>query len=508
MLQELKFYGSLFRRRLGWFVLSVLMCGAIGIAVAVGLPPVYVASAKLVVEAEKIPDELAASTVRTEGIEHLHIIQQRILSRDALIDMADRLGIFPAPRPAPDQIVASLRSRIKFNVEGGVATRRSPAKATILTLGFEADTGIMAATVVNELVTAVLAEDVDMRTTVARQTVEFFDQEVSRLQQQLSKSGATLLSFRQENNDVLPQTRDVRIGRIQAIEAQLLNIEAESADLTRERERLTRLHETVARREGRAQGGYEARQVAALKDTLRKLPDGDPAIEDIERRITSLSRRLEAETGRRTDRTAFHRHRDDIDARLAENGSLSESLREELEGLQLGLAVAPVKAAELASLERDHDNLRSLYDNALQAKALAETGDAIESLSKGQRVAVIEQAATPRNPARPDRGIVAMGGVGAGFALGLVIVILLEARLGFLRRPKDLERRLGITPIATLPIIETAAEIAAQSGRSVQRRLALAAAVAISAGMTVAVVKGYLPGPTEVAARIQSFDIL
>ena len=115
---DVAFYLALFLRRLPYFLIFVVAGTAIGVALALTLPPSYEAQARLVVESEQIPDELAASTVRTEASEQLQIIQQRILTRDTLLDMANRLNIYagrgPGERLRPDQIVQDLRSRIRI----------------------------------------------------------------------------------------------------------------------------------------------------------------------------------------------------------------------------------------------------------------------------------------------------------------------------------------------------------------------------------------------------------
>ena len=90
---DLPFYFALFLRRLPYFLIFVVAGTAIGVALALTLPPSYEAQARLVVESEQTPDDLAASTVRTEASEQLEIIQQRILTRDTLLDMANRLNI-------------------------------------------------------------------------------------------------------------------------------------------------------------------------------------------------------------------------------------------------------------------------------------------------------------------------------------------------------------------------------------------------------------------------------
>ena len=463
-MEDVRFYLSLLQRRLVWFALAVAACTAAGIGLAVTRPPVYEAGARLVVEAEKIPDELAASTVQTHAYAHLEIIEQRLMSRDTLLDLASRLAIYGAERPAPDAVVRDLRSRIGYAIEGEPNPSRAGGTATMLSLSYEDRDPVLAAAVTNELVNLVLAEDVDMRTSVARQTLEFFEQEVTRLQQELSESSARLTEFRQEQGHALPAATGAGHQRALALESELTRLERDAEELTRERTRMVRLHETIDRREGRVAGRspgdeadalYESRQLGALRETLSELPAGDPGAADIETRIAALERRQAARTADAEESgSAYDRRLAEIDARLNAGDARRLELMDELAALRMDLESAPAAAAELAGLEQDHATLRTLYDQAVEAKAAAETGDAIEALSKGQRIAIIEQATVPRDPASPNRKLVAVGGVGAGLVLGFLIVVLLELRLGFLRRPKDLQNRLGIMPIATLPVID------------------------------------------------------
>lgn len=456
---DLRFYLSLFWRRMPVFLACLVLASGLGVFAALRLPPVFTAEARLVVEAEKIPDELAASTVQTQAYAHLEIIEQRLLSRESLLDLSSRLAIYGNDRPTPDAIVDDLRERIVYTIEGEQSPRRNSQTATMLHLAFEDSNAATSAAVVNELVSLVMAEDVQMRTDVARQTLDFFEQEVSRLQSELSRSGATLLSFQQENPTALRDATAVRRDRLMALEADLSRISRDSEDLRRERDRLTRVHEANRRREAQARGfgpSFEERQIEALEETLANLPAGDPGADDIANRIASLTRlvdRKAREAVEATGRTAFHDRVEEIDERQRGLQDRRLDLVAEMDTIRAELAAAPEKSARLASLERDHETLRALFDQAVESKAIAETGDAIEALSKGQRIAIIEQAVVPRDPSGPDRPKTALLGVGAGIGLGLLLVLWLELRLGFLRRPVDLERRLGIQPIATLPLL-------------------------------------------------------
>ena len=139
------------------------------------LPAVYTASARLLVESEQIPGQLAASTVQTKATEQVQIIQQRILTRDILIEMANRLNIYAdhkaSGKPPMDagEIVDDLRKRINISIGTAGPAKRGEVQATLVSVSFSASSAALAASVTNEVVTLILKEDVSMRTTVARQ---------------------------------------------------------------------------------------------------------------------------------------------------------------------------------------------------------------------------------------------------------------------------------------------------------------------------------------------------
>ena len=207
---DISFYFKLFLRRLHYFLIMVVLCSAAGIYLARALPTVFEADARLLVENEQIPGDLAASTVQINANEQLQIIRQRILTRDILIDMANRLDIYADARRAGDaplnaeEIVADLRNRIRIDIPR--ANRRGESGATIVSIGFQGPSGRIAAEVTNEMVNLVLAEDVTMRTRTARQTLEFFEQQVEQLDRELSEAASEVLTFQEANIAALPDS--------------------------------------------------------------------------------------------------------------------------------------------------------------------------------------------------------------------------------------------------------------------------------------------------------------
>jgi uncharacterized protein involved in exopolysaccharide biosynthesis len=497
---DLRFYFSRFLRRAHWFVLLLAIGSAIGLTLARILPTVYVAEATLLVESEQIPDDLAASTVRVQAVEQLQIIQQRILTRDTLIEMANRLQVYAAEGQGTaqtmsgDEIVADMRKRISIVTTGGTATRRSAPEATLVSVSFEAPTAALAAVVANDVVTLILKEDVAMRTGTARQTLEFFEQEVARLDAELARRDAEILAFKEKNRDSLPDSLEFRRNQQAAAQERLLELNRQQAEIRDRRDRLVRLHEATGSIDDgtpTAQQTPEQRQLQSLRDALKTqlviLSPENPKIKMLEAQIAALEKVVaEQVAGGSVDATgrqlsAYEIQLADMDGQLAYLEEQKKQVQAVIDSLQVSLEATPSNAVVLETMQRDYDNIRSQYNEAVAKKARAETGDTIEALARGQRISVIEQAVAPREPSRPNRPAVAAGGVAGGLGLGLGLIALLEALQGSIRRPADLTAALGITPFATLPYIITRGE----RRRRILLRLALVLLVAgaLAAGL-------------------------
>ena len=469
---DLRFYFALFLRRLHWFLLFVVIGATAGVTIATVLPPTYIAQSVLIVESEQIPSELASSTVQTQATEALQIIQQRILTRDRLIEMANRMRIYQAgpdserARMTGDDIVRDLRERISIVTTG--ASSRGPAQATIVTVSFAASTARLSADVTNEIVSMMLQENVALRTNVAGQTLEFFVEEVARLDRELAAQGAEILAFQEQNLNALPDSLDFRRSQQAAAQERLLQLEREQSVLRDRRARLVTLYEETGRVQPAAPEAQtqEERQLAALQDELSAalavLSPTNPRIRLLESRIEALEAQIAAGGGGTPDTqgadpqlTAYEIQLADIDGQLAFLDEQREQIQATLDALQASIAATPANAIVLDSLQRDYSAVQAQYEQAVANRARAETGDTIEALSKGQRITVIESAVPPQEPDSPNRPLIAVAGLVGGIALGVGLLALIELLNTAIRRPVDITSKLGITPLGTLPFVRT-----------------------------------------------------
>ncbi len=277
---DLSYYALVFLRRLHIFLIVALGVAAAGVYIAMTLPPMYNAQARLLVESPQIPDELAASTVRTGASEQLAVTEQLLMTRNNLIDIANSLKVFGATgRLSADAIVERMRAQTTI--------RRRGNDASILEIGFRSSDPQIAARVTNEYVTRVLQQNVENRTGRAEDTLEFFENEVERLGVDLDRQSARIVAFKNERRGALPNSLDFRMSRQSFQQERVDQIDRDLAALADQRERLTagvrewrqpgnRPHRIVSRRAAARRPAPAARQCACSLFSDES-PGPDPA---------------------------------------------------------------------------------------------------------------------------------------------------------------------------------------------------------------------------------------
>lgn len=457
-----KFYWSIFLRRLPYFLAVVLVIGTVSVIVARSLPPVYVSQTQLIVESPRIPTDLAASTVRTPAEEQLQIIEQRLMTRANLLDVANRLDVFDQQQEMlPDDIVRAMRAHTLIKSTSG---RNA---AALMKISFEAGSGAKAAAVLNEYLTLIQQEDVQSRTARAGQTLEFFQQEVSRLSEELAKRSARILSFKSENIGALPESLEYRLNQQTQLQERLAQLERDMNSLDEQRARLVKIFESTGQVAGMATPAQtpEQKQLETLRADLNTAlavyaPD-NPRVKMLEAQISQLEKTVGSQPVANAETDTSSTGNPLLDMQLAEISTRHAVLEErhadtaaQLDKLNDTITRTPTNAIQLDELQLDYNNIQQQYNTAVDRLSKASTGERIEVMARGQRISVIDPPSAPEKPAKPNRTLIAGGGGVFGVLLGLGLVVLLEVFNRSIRRPEELTAKLGITPLATIPYIE------------------------------------------------------
>lgn len=465
-----RYYSSIFLRRFPYFLIVATIVSAISVTVAMTLPPTYSSTIRLIVESPQIPGNLAASTVTTSPFEQLQIVEQRLLTRPVLLDISRKYKVLPNQDEAtPDEILHELRSNTRVRISSG------RNQANLMSITFDGRSGPIVAGVLNEYLTEIQKLDVEYRKERASDTLAFFEQEVERLGAELDRADARVLEFQSENAGALPASLQFRMARQGTLQASLQQTDQQIFTLQKQREKLLEIYSTTGQittvgQQPQTQAQQQLTQLRnQLDNQLGIYSESSPQIKILRARINRLEEVVAAEQSTSAATTATQTGNSSLDLQLAQLDSQIAALEdqrtvteESLEKVTQSIELTPANSITLAELQRDQSNIQAQYNTAVSRLASASTGERIEVTSQGQRISVIEHPSVPSTPTKPNRLVIAGGGIGTGIALGLALIFLLEVLNRAPRRPEDLIKKLDVWPIATIPYVRSRGEVMKQ----------------------------------------------
>ncbi len=478
---DLQFYRGLIFRRLPVMTALFLLCAVTATVLALKLPPTYTTSARLLVEEPQIPDSMIETVVETDAGQQLEVIEQRLLTRANMLDIARKFNVFEDIRDmSPDEIVEGMRQQTNVRRTGG------RGQATLMSVSFEGRSPRIAANVVNEYVTLILQESSDFRMGRAESALSFFEQEVQRLNADLSTQSAEIVKFKNANATALPDDLPYRQGRVSLLQERQSRLENDVAVLEKQRDDMVTIFEATGQigPQGAPKSQEEA-QLQALRSELNSAlaiySETNPRITLLQNRIAQMEKTVQeqmsapgiagtanGEPASLMDVTLAEMNQR-IDAMKQEYGNVSRELQELIASIQAtaGNAIA------LNALERDYENVQARYNDAVRNLKQARVNERIVVSAQGQRVTVIEGANVPQEPSGPNRIKFIAAGIAAGGGLAVGFFMLLELLNRSIRRPFELQSKFGIVPLAVIPYMESTRE------RFMRRAVLLGAFVAV-----------------------------
>ena len=135
-------------------------------------------------------------------------------------------------------------------------------------------------------------------------------------------------------------------------------------------------------------------------------------------------------------------------------------LEEQVQALQSRLQLSPVVEERYKALTRDYETALQFYNDLLSKETQSEMSTNLERQQEGEQFGVMDAPDLPANPTFPDRLKFGLSGLGAGFALGIAMALLLERRENFLRTEDDVVKILALPVLISIPEVKPAKNIA------------------------------------------------
>jgi polysaccharide biosynthesis transport protein len=488
---DLKFYIFLIRRRFVYFLLPMLLTLAAGTAIVFALPKIYSSSAKILVESQQIPTDLVKATVTTLATERVQVIQTRVLTRENLLKLIDKFGLFSDRKDlSKSEIVDLMRSRISFTMLDLGITQKKNKKDDHLTvafsIGFDYESPDAAAKVANELVTIVLEEDIRNRKDAANESTNFLSQESERMLADLNLLDASISEYKIKNSELLPEKLAFNMAQLERLERTADDLEktnAASEDAVRQLEleasakRVSPIQ--PANGKGPSNGFQQELEILQAKFAQQSavLSPNHPDMRSLQRQITAVQSKIDAVNSANATAKPIEANDPNLSIELRLMAEKISSMKaaivandkrridtlSNVAALKKVITDTPSVGANLESLMRRRTALQASADDMANKLAQAKMGERLEAELHAERFEVIEAPITPTDPSRPKRAQLLFLVLGAALGLGGATSFAAEYMDSTIRRAEEITQKTKSRLLVSIPYIQTKGE--ARRGR-------------------------------------------
>ena len=501
-------YLKILRRRKWLLILPAVAITAAVSWVVYRLPDVYESSTLIVVRPSTLPKSVVTSDTEDNLTRQLASIAQVVQSRSQLEPLVEKYDLYKSERMRGEPI-ESIIEMMRRDVNVKVNTTRND-----ITNGFNISYRYRDAKIA-QAITQELAGKYTFVQTQNQQSSglaakNFIDNQVAQTREALAAVDKQLLDFKNSKLGTLPT-------EVQPMLNQLTGLREEQKALIAEIGRLQDSRSSASSQLALLKKAYET----SIVDVAENLTDPKTTLgysqlvsrkAALQGELTTLEQQYKPihpdVIAKKKELEQVQEQMDQIDAdwkdrikkkqdRLAQHPDLSASAVQqqinmadnEIKRQQKALAdnesqiaalvdrinKVPGVDVELSAIERDYQTKKAAYDELLgQQQKIGLNSDAITQ-QQGEGIEVIDAANLPSKPVAPKRIMLSGLGLGAGLALGLLLVGLFEGpRLLTIQNSEDARHYTGLPVLLSVPELLTPQEARAVPRR---RRLLLAAGV-------------------------------
>jgi tyrosine-protein kinase Etk/Wzc len=384
----------LIRRRM--LIIAVTVLGvALSILVAKSRPKVYETAAVIQVLSPVVEEGDAVQS--TGSAEQLQIIEQQLTTREALIGLMERHGVFAdLPGLTLDQKVGLLRSSVTFQQVASAAPQTFGAAPRISALIISVRLGDaeQAARVANDFAQSILDMGSEVQSSRAETNFRFFQEDEARLRTAIETLEDEIATYRNENATALPGIETARQDELVSVETDLRELDQSIVALTSEQAAI------------------------AAQQTIRA-----------------------------TDR----RRLDEIGAALAQFQAQRAALADRQTSIAAAMSETPDVERTLRGFERQLQQLQDQYTVVSRRLAEAETDLRIASQQQDERFSLLERAITPEFAQGGGAKKVAAAGAMASLFAALGLAFLLDLLKPVVRTEAQMMRELDLRPVISIP---------------------------------------------------------
>lgn len=460
------FVDILLRRR--WFIIIPFCLSMItGIYFALTLPKIYSSGTLILIQPQRVPTDYVRSIVSVGVEARISTISQQIMSRTNLEKIIEQFNLFSGPEYKNifmEDKIATLRNSISVDV---TKTRRDTDSFSIRVKGKSPEN---TAKIANTLASFFIDENLRLRETQAVGTSDFLENELKIMTERLEEREEVLKLYNQKYMGGLPEQLQTNLRILDRLQ-ELLSEQRSSLSVAKNRliefeNRIPPEIQSFPSTIGTNQTEYLS-NIDQMKERLASLKakytDRHPDVIRLNKIINEFDSKIKNKSEGTEDletsgngisyNDTYTRQREGIKREIKTLEEDIVKISDNLRYYEKLVEDTPKREQELLSLRRDYQNIQGAYNSLLNRKLEAEISVNMEKKQKGEQFRIIDTARVPEKPISPDMKRLLLFAIAAGIAIGGGIIYLLEFLDSSFRDAKDVETFLGLSVIATVPVL-------------------------------------------------------
>lgn len=499
--------------------LVAVIAGAVILAtfwISMALPNLYMSYATILVEPQSIDESLVNAGVRESDLNmRLGLMTAEILSRGRLSKIIDEFDLYQDESKDMErqEVIDLMRSYVSVEpvlneLESGNRRNRDVEFNTFKII-YRNESRRLAAAVAQRIAQDFINANIQARTSVTSKSLEFMEDEMSSLSEQVARVEKAIAEVKAENAGRLPEDmqsnqRLLQFAMADLRDAQRVYDSARSDAAFWNSQALTA--STMSSPGDQNSPGYRRRALELELGSLvaRGFTEKHPDVVRIQSEIALLEEQLsrapaedEEEAGEPPPSSVAEQNARSEQRRAelrAESASQDiERLREVVADLEARIAATPAVAERLDALNRQYSHLSETYQDFSGRRQQAGVQADLERRQLGEKFRILESAFEAPEPSSPNRILLLVLGTILGLGLGMGIGVLAEVADTSIHTSNELQTALGIPVLVSVPRIMLESDRAARTRRIWREGLAAAGVVLfclVGGGVTYLLVNG------------------
>jgi len=481
---EIPEYLSILKRHWLIIILPVLILTAVGFGLTYVIPPVYLSKTLVIIETQKVADDLVKPVVANDLDQQLASMTEQILSRSRLQPIIERYNLYASQHLTPDEKIEAARKNIEVKpIRSEISRAPGLPGFNIIFKNSDAHT---AALVCGEITSLFINEDLKENEEKNEGTTDFLKGQLEDAKKSLDEQDEKLADFQRQYIGKLPGEETSNVTMLTSMNTQL---EAITEALTRMEQDKSYAEANLAQQTANAAAGASigsapgmppsvapngpSPQQAELQALLRQetdltahYTDDYPDVVQIRRKIADLRQEIaknpapaasasgvQAAQSRAPESLGIQQMQAQIhalDIGIDQKKRQQAELQNSIKTYQDRIASSPLVQEQYKELTRDYQTAQTFYNTLLAQMNRAKMATDLERRQEGEQFVILDQPNLPDSPDFPKPILFTVGGFGAGLLLGLGIIAILEYKDTALATERDIWE---FTKLPTLAVI-------------------------------------------------------